>query len=84
MTGAAHEPLAPGVIQLRVKLAGGHFGPQFPEECEPHSPEGPDGYGAWHDWAAQMRRTHVQRQCKGCGLWAIWEPKPGGALEPKT
>jgi hypothetical protein len=22
-----------------------------------------------------MHRTHVQRQCTGCGLWAVWEPR---------
>lgn len=36
----------------------------------------PSGYGSWHDRAEELARTHVQRRCAGCGLWAIWEPKP--------
>lgn len=35
----------------------------------------PSGYGSWHDRAKELARTHVQRRCAGCGLWAIWEPK---------
>jgi len=22
-----------------------------------------------------MMKTHDQRQCRGCGLWLIWEPR---------
>ena len=40
-----------------------------------HSPQ-PEGYLQWHDWADKMRKTHVQKQCPGCGLWAIVVPKP--------
>ena len=47
--------------------------------CEPHTPQ-PSGYVAWHEWADLMAETHVQRQCKGCGLWAVWEPKPDGEI----
>lgn len=35
----------------------------------------PRGYIEWHDWAAKMSKTHKQRKCSVCGLWAIWEPK---------
>jgi hypothetical protein len=47
------------------------------DECEPHT-ETPRGYLAWDEWAERMGQTHVQRQCAGCGLYAIWEPKAGG------
>ena len=43
-------------------------------ECEQHTPA-PDGYFQWEEWAEAMEETHVQRQCTGCGLWVIWEPK---------
>ena len=43
-------------------------------DCEPHTPA-PKGYLARAEWFEEMSATHVQRQCKGCGLWAIWEPK---------
>ena len=36
-----------------------------------HTPA-PLGYGAWHDWAERMSRTHRQRRCAGCGLFQIW------------
>lgn len=62
-------------IPLRVKAVHGETLPRFPDECEPHT-EVPRGYLAWDEWADEMVRTHVQRQCRGCGLWAIWEPKP--------
>jgi hypothetical protein len=42
--------------------------------CEPHAPR-PKGYVAHSEWADLMMETHDQRQCKGCGLWMIWEPK---------
>jgi len=59
-------------IPFRVKTVAGHPVPEFPDECEPHTAS-PRGYLQWHEWAAKMEQTHVQRQCKGCGLWAIWE-----------
>ena len=43
-------------------------------DCEPHTPE-PAGYVARSDWAGQMMKTHVQRQCRGCGKYQIWVPK---------
>jgi len=53
--------------------------------CEPHT-DCPSGYVAWHAWAEQMSKTHYQRRCKGCGLYAIWEPRKAGfaATERKT
>lgn len=36
----------------------------------------PEGYIAWHWWAAKMSQTHKQRKCKGCGQYVIWEPQP--------
>lgn len=36
----------------------------------------PEGYIQWHDWAEKMSKTHRQRRCAGCGLYAIWEPRP--------
>ena len=36
---------------------------------------GPDGYFAWHEWAEEMQKTHRQRKCPGCGLFAIWTPR---------
>ena len=32
----------------------------------------PSGYLEWHEWAERMTRTHEQRRCAGCGLWAVW------------
>ncbi|WP_067511781.1 MULTISPECIES: hypothetical protein [Sphingomonadales] len=42
--------------------------------CDGHTAQ-PDGYIAWHAWAADMAKTHDQRQCTECGLYAIWEPR---------
>jgi hypothetical protein len=61
-------------IPLRVRIADGHHVPEYPEECERHTPQ-PRGYLQWHEWAEKMDKTHTQRQCLGCGLWAIWEPR---------
>jgi hypothetical protein len=49
--------------------------PATTPECEPHTPH-PSGYVAHSEWADLMMETHDQRQCRGCGLWMIWEPKP--------
>jgi hypothetical protein len=68
----------PAGVPQRLKFAGGEIVPEFPEECEPHT-EDPDGYLQWHAWAERMAKAHVQRQCKGCGLWAIWEPRKGAS-----
>jgi len=35
----------------------------------------PTGYGARAEWAEKMMKTHRQRRCPFCGLWAIWEKK---------
>lgn len=61
-------------IPQRVKMINGHPVPKFPDECEPHTPQ-PHGYLQWDAWAERMDKTHNQRQCKGCGLYAVWEPK---------
>lgn len=61
-------------LPLRITMIKGHPVPLDPANCEPHT-ESPDGYLQWHAWAERMERTHVQRQCRGCGLWSIWEPK---------
>ena len=59
-------------IPLRIKMDGGHPIPAEPDQCEPHT-KAPTGYLVWHEWAARMGKTHEVRQCRGCGLWAIWE-----------
>jgi hypothetical protein len=65
-------------VPLRVLWVKGHPVPERPEECEPHTP-GPAGYTAHLEWQSQMAGTHVQRQCAGCGLWSVWEPKDANA-----
>lgn len=65
-------------IPLRIKNVDGRTVPRCPDECEPHTPS-PDGYLQWHAWAQRMAETHINRQCKGCGLWAVWEPKPAAS-----
>lgn len=40
-----------------------------------HTPDVPQGYMQFYEWADNMRKTHTQTQCWGCGLWLIWEPK---------
>lgn len=57
----------PGVTPLVAE-------PATTPDCEPHTPQ-PSGYLASSEWADIMMKTHDQRQCKGCGLWLIWEPK---------
>lgn len=39
-----------------------------------HTPV-PEGYSAWHAWAEQISRTHVQESCPGCGCWLIWRER---------
>jgi len=51
-----------------------------PERAQ-HTPE-PDGYLQWHAWAREMGRTHDQRRCPGCGLYAIWVRRSGDAGQP--
>ena len=61
-------------IPQRVRWVKGERVILHPEDCEPHPPS-PRGYTQRLDWQEQMAKTHTQRQCRGCGLWAIWEPK---------
>lgn len=35
----------------------------------------PDGYLDRAEWALEMLKTHRQKRCPACGLWAIWVPK---------
>lgn len=35
---------------------------------------GPSGYVERAEWAEEMRKTHRQERCPGCGLWVIWRP----------
>jgi hypothetical protein len=52
--------------------------PATTPECEPHTPR-PEGYVQHSDWADIMLDSgHDTRQCKGCGLWLIWEMKGSG------
>lgn len=52
--------------------------PATTPECEPHEPW-PAAYVACCEYADLMMETHTQRQCRGCGLWMIWEPKEKSA-----
>jgi hypothetical protein len=65
-------------VPLRIRFVKGHPVPEFPDECEPHT-DSPRSYLQWGEWAKEMERTHVQRQCKGCGLWSVWEPRDSGS-----
>jgi hypothetical protein len=74
----------PGKLRNQVYICNLGYEPGMPMAarpgttpgCEPHTPW-PPGYIAGSDYADLMMQTHDQRQCRGCGLWAIWEPKPG-------
>ena len=48
--------------------------PATTPECEPHEPW-PEGYVASSEYADLMAETRDQRACRGCGLYAVWEPK---------
>lgn len=63
-------------IPLRVKFEGHHLVAAHPEDCEPHTPA-PASPLRWLEWFEQVKESHVQRQCRGCGLRAVWEPNPG-------
>lgn len=39
-----------------------------------HTPA-PEGYIAWHAWAARMRVGHRQVRCRGCRLHVTWKVK---------
>lgn len=44
------------------------------KECEDHI-IGPLGYVHWHNWAAEMSKTHTCTKCPGCGFYKIWTLK---------
>lgn len=48
-------------------------GPSLDLACK-HTPC-PTGYVEWHEWAEKKSKTHVQKRCPSCGLWALWVPK---------
>jgi hypothetical protein len=54
----------------------GHRRPDCDPRCEQQRQ--PTGYVDASEWGEYMSRTHEQRQCPGCGLWTIWEPKAQG------
>lgn len=39
-----------------------------------HTPT-PQGYIEMHAWADKKLKTHINTQCPGCGLWAVWVKK---------
>lgn len=39
-----------------------------------HTPS-PTGYLQWHAWAEKKAKTHRQKRCPTCGLFAVWVPK---------
>lgn len=43
----------------------------FPVCRTAHTPC-PEDYIGWHSWAEKMSKTHEQRRCHGCGIYAIW------------
>lgn len=67
-------------MAYRVYLCGVDDGtrvvpnPECPNAAA-HTPE-PLGYLEWHDWAAQMIKTHKQRACPMCNRLCIWEQRP--------
>jgi hypothetical protein len=61
-------------VPLRIKWVKGEPVPLVPVECELHT-KSPDSFPQWDVWAKRMAKTHVQRQCRGCGLWSVWEVK---------
>lgn len=65
----------PTLASIRRQLAREALLPPCPG-VEAHTPD-PRGYHAWHEWAAEMSRTHRQVRCSHCKLLAIWVPKPG-------
>jgi hypothetical protein len=59
---------------VRAVTVGYRLVPEFPAECEPHTPQ-PNHDLRWARWHREIVKTHTPRQCKGCGLWVVWEPK---------
>lgn len=46
-----------------------------PDVADHYEPGIPEDYVKRREWATKMRRTHTQKRCRGCGLWAIWVKK---------
>jgi hypothetical protein len=44
----------------------------------------PEGYIQWFSWAKDMSKTHVQRECLGCGLLELWTPKSAAEIMGKA
>lgn len=43
-------------------------------ERESHA-DAPWGYLQWHAWAEEMKKTHRQKRCEGCGRFLVVVPK---------
>lgn len=56
----------------------GREGPAMSEACPlaAQHTEGPSGCIARQRWAARLAKTHRQVHCGGCGLLAVWIPRP--------
>lgn len=50
-------------------------------QVELHTPA-PKEYLAWHEWAEEKAKTHIQTRCPGCNLWHIWIPREGSHAAP--
>lgn len=64
---------AKGLCVLVRDKDGGNAMSREPARCN-HTAQ-PLGYMEWHRWASKKAKTHRQRKCPHCGLWAIWVPK---------
>lgn len=42
---------------------------------------GPPGYVERAEWAEKKLKTHEQKQCPKCGLWALWTKRKTMTLE---
>lgn len=59
------------IAQIRMRVASdASYEPPCADE---HTPC-PKGYLAWHEWAAEMEKTHRQEACPKCSLYVIWRP----------
>ena len=50
-------------------------GVECPNDADHHEPGKPEAYLKRQEWAAKLRKTHIQKRCQGCALWVIWEKK---------
>jgi hypothetical protein len=76
--GGADDADAHVIDRLRYFMHHAEQCPQF----SAHTP-GPAGYREWFEWVATQQKTHKQRQCPGCGLYAIWTKRTADdPLEP--